>query len=253
MISTLDFTVQTAMRRRIFMKKTTLVLICILFFLTILYPAGVLIASLAGYSFKLASVSGMAIALTVLSLGLYTLGINFEDAFACGATKVLAALITPFSLINTVFFIAAGAQKWVVALMFVCAGCSCYFGVKYAKPAAAKLTALILAGVIAVPVVVLGLVAFTTGGFNVNAVVQSVDSPNGKYYAEVVNNDVGTFGGNTFVDIYEKGVQIPFLFKAEKKVRRAYSGPWGEFNDMQIYWKNDRCLVINSIEYEIEG
>ena len=31
-----------------------------------------------------------------------------------------------------------------------------------------------------------------------------------------------------------------------------YFGEWGEFENMQNYWKDDNCLVINSVEYRIE-
>ena len=36
------------------------------------------------------------------------------------------------------------------------------------------------------------------------------------------------------------------------KPQTVYIGEWGEFKNMRIYWKNDECLVINSMEYEID-
>lgn len=52
-------------------------------------------------------------------------------------------------------------------------------------------------------------------------------------------------------DSQEGGINA-IIFKIEKKPQRVYFGDWGEFVNMQIYWKDDGCLVINSVEYEIE-
>ena len=52
--------------------------------------------------------------------------------------------------------------------------------------------------------------------------------------------------------IVESGDGNLILFKIKKKPQRVYFGDWGDFKNMQIYWKDDECLVINSVEYGIE-
>ena len=89
------------------------------------------------------------------------------------------------------------------------------------------------------------------GNIGENTVVQTVTSPSGKYYAQLTDNDQGALGGATIVKVHEVSGIDTFLFKAEKKPREVYHGHWGEFMDMQIYWKDDECLVINSVEYTL--
>ena len=90
------------------------------------------------------------------------------------------------------------------------------------------------------------------GSFGENTVVKTVESPNKEYYAEVIDSDQGALGGNTFVDVYEKSIIETSVLTVCKKPKRIYSGKWGEYKKMQIYWENDTCIVINSVEYEIE-
>lgn len=102
------------------------------------------------------------------------------------------------------------------------------------------------------PIGFFGFIALIFGNFGQNTVVQSVESPNGIYYAEVIDSDQGALGGDTLVDVYEnKGIDI-LIFKISKEPQRIYHGDWGEFNDMELYWKYDYCLVINSVEYTIK-
>ena len=89
------------------------------------------------------------------------------------------------------------------------------------------------------------------GNFGENTVVKTVESPNKEYYAEVIDSDQGALGGNTFVDVYEKSIIKTPILTVCKKPKRIYSGKWGEYKKMQIYWKDDTCLVINSVEYKL--
>lgn len=77
-----------------------------------------------------------------------------------------------------------------------------------------------------------------------NTVVDTVHSPENTYYAEVIDSSQGAMGGNTFVDVHKT--------EGKGSPQRVYSGDWGEYEDMEIYWKDDTCLVINGVEYEIE-
>ena len=90
------------------------------------------------------------------------------------------------------------------------------------------------------------------GSFGENTVVMTVESPSKEYYAEVIDSDQGALGGNTFVDVYEKSIIETSVLTVCKKPKRIYSGKWGEYKKMQIYWENDTCIVINSVKYEIE-
>ena len=89
--------------------------------------------------------------------------------------------------------------------------------------------------------------------FGSNTVVKTVDSPDGSQYAEIISVDQGALGGSTVVNVnkYNKNLSL-LLFNISKKPNRVYIGEWGEFEDMDIYFKNEECLVIDGTEYEIK-
>ena len=132
------------------------------------------------------------------------------------------------------------------------AGCCCYLTVKYGKPLALKVVALVLSALMILPICFFSFIALIFGNIGQNTVVQTVESPSGKYYAQVIDSDQGALGGDTLVYVYQDCGINALVFKIEKKPQRVYFGEWGEFNNMQIHWKDDNCLVINSVEYEIK-
>lgn len=95
--------------------------------------------------------------------------------------------------------------------------------------------------VLAMPVI---LLSCSLGDLAENTVVQTLQSPDGTYIAQVISSDQGAMGGSTLVEVYPEG-------KPRQK-QRVYMGQWGEHTTMEIYWKADTCLVINGVEYPIE-
>lgn len=86
------------------------------------------------------------------------------------------------------------------------------------------------------------------GSIGENTVVKTVESPDGTYFAQVIDSDQGALGGATMVEVYENRK----IFGRYKKVDCVYMGEWGEWQTMEIYWKDEHCLVINSVEYPID-
>ena len=234
------------------MKKAISILICLLFVLTILYPAGVIITARLGYSFELISVSAFAIAIAVLSVCIVVLDIVFKNQLESKTVQILLAIITPLSLINAVSYIFECPQIWVIASVLASVGCCCFLVVKHGKPLALKIVALVLSALMVLPIGFVSFIALIFGNIGQNTVVQTVESPSGKYYAQVIDSDQGALGGDTLVDVYQDWGINALVFKIEKKPQRVYSGDWGEFENMRIYWKDENCLVINSVKYEIE-
>lgn len=234
------------------MKKAISNLMCLLFSLTILYPAGVIISACLGYSFELISVSAFAIAIAALSVWVVVLDLNCRNTLENDTIRILLAIITPLSLINAVFYIFKCPQIWVIVSVLLSAGCCCYLTVKCGKPLALKVVALVLSALMILPIGFFSLITLIFGNIGQNTVVQTVESPSGKYYAQVIDSDQGALGGDALVDVYKKSGINLILFKIEKKPQRVYFGEWGEYKNMQIHWKDDNCLVINSVEYKIE-
>jgi hypothetical protein len=79
----------------------------------------------------------------------------------------------------------------------------------------------------------------------VKTVMQTLPSPGGTHEARVIDVDEGALGGSTIVEVERNG------WRARPK--RVYVGEWGEYETMEIYWKNDDCLVINGKEYSVYG
>ena len=225
---------------------------CVLLSLTILYPAGVIITACFGYSFELISVSAFALAIAILSVCIVVLDLVCKSSLENKTIQILLALITPLSLINAVFYIFECPQIWVIASVLLSAGCCCYLTVKYGKPLALKVVALVLSVLMILPICFFSFIALIFGNIAQNTVVQTVASPNGKYYAQVIDNNQGALGGDTLVVVNQSCRINLILFKVEKKPQRVYLGDWGEFKNMQINWKDNNCLVINSVEYEIK-
>lgn len=234
------------------MKKTISILICLLFALTILYPAGVIMTACFGYTFKLLSILAFAIVIAILSVCIVVLDQLCKTPLENDTIRFLLAIIPPLSLINTAFYIINTPQIWVIASTLIAFGCCCYLSDRYGKPWSLKIISFVLSALMILPIGFFGFIALIFGDFGQNTVVRTVESPSGKYYAQVIDSDQGALGGDTFVDVYEKSKIDAILFKIEKKPQRVYFGEWGEHKNMQIYWKDDDRLVINSVEYIIE-
>lgn len=234
------------------MKKAVSILMCTLFGLTILYPAGVIATACIGYNFELISISAFAIALAALSACVIILDHICKNALENKVMRILSAIITPLSLINAAFYIFECPRIWVIASVFVSIGCCCSLTVKYGKPLSLKIIAFVLSALMALPIGFFSFISLFFGNIGQNTVVKTIESPSGECYAQVVDSDQGALGGDTLVDVYEKSGFNLILFKIEKKPQRVYFGDWGEFENMQIHWKDDNCLVINSVEYEIK-
>ena len=234
------------------MKKAIPVLGCVLFSFVVLLPFGVILFDCFGYTFRLASYFAFGIVTALLAVGTMILCTVMKKPIENKAVEVLFALITPFSLINTVFYLFECSTASTAVSMFVCVCCCIYLAIRYGKPLALKITALVLSALMILPIGFFGFIALIFGDLGQITVVQSVESPTGAYYAEVVDSDQGALGGDTYVTVYENKSIDTLLFKISKEPQGVYHGDWGEFMNMEIYWKDDHCLVINSVEYTIK-
>ncbi len=237
------------------MKSSRTILICILFICLLLLPAATIIFACLGYMFKLTNIPTFVGFQTGLSLALLVLDIVSKDFIQNKKLLILLSIMTPLSLINAAFCIVARNHFVVLFGVWIVAGCCFYLTVRHAKPVSLKLTTIIISGIITMPILLFSCFSFLAciaGDFVKNTVVQTLDSPTGKYYAQVIDSDQGALGGDTIVYVYETKGLTTLLFTIQKKPQQVYFGDWGEYKNMQIHWKDDNCLVINSVEYEID-
>lgn len=225
--------------------------ILLLFCLVILLPAGVTLSSIFSYKFELVNNTLFAAVTALVAIGAMVLFEIVDEPRVDSLTGVFLALLSPFSLINTVFFLLKTPSGWVVISMFICIVCCFWLSWNYGKPKLMKHISLVLSMLMVLPVGFLGFIALIFGNIGQNTVVQSVESPNGTYYADLIDSDQGALGGDTIVEVHENSSIRNFLFVIEKEPQLVYLGEWGEFTDMELYWKNENCLVINDVEYVI--
>ena len=231
------------------MRKAATILIYSLFGLTVFCPSGKLLTTCFGYTFRLAYVPAFACALAVLSLLTILLDMDEKEPMESNVLRTMLTVITPLSLFNAGCYILACPNYLVSACAVVSTGCCCFLTVKYGMP-----SKIVTLGISVLMVLPIGFMVLFGPLFDIgkDTVVQSVESPSGKYCAQVIDSDQGALGGDTFVDVHETGGLDAIIFKIDRKPQRVYSGPWGAFEGMQIYWKNDGCLIINSTEYQID-
>lgn len=233
------------------MKKANLVLLCLLFGFTILLPLGTLMTVWFGYKLEFVSVTGVAFFLAVLSASVVFLSRIYGIEVNKKAIHIILIAIAPLSLLNAAFFMFESHRIPVVVSVLISAVCCCSLTVNHGKSNILRTVTLSLSVLMALPIGFFSLSLLVFGNFVRTTVVKTVVSPNEKYYAQVINSDQGGLGGDTIVDVRNNGFNA-IIFQINKKPQRVYQGEWGEFEDMQIYWKDNSCLVINSVEYNIE-
>ena len=232
------------------MKKAITILVYILFALIVFHPLVTILLSLFGYTFELTSYSLFSVITALLAVSTVVLSVETIYSIENKTVTVLLALATPLSLINAflymVFCDSSLIESTLVATsMCICCCCCCYLTIKRGKPLALKIICLVLSALMALPVGFFGLIAIVFADFGRETVVQSVESPDGKYYLEVIYADEGALGSSTIVNVYKSKSIFGLFFKTYKEVY------FGDCDDLSIYWKDNHHIVVNSREYSI--
>ena len=233
------------------MKKVVSILRWAMFIAVALYPLGRLVAFFLGYTFKLNYVSGCVIAISVLSLANVILEFVFKFEEGNEVIKVLLAILTPLSLISYFLMLGICPDGWNCLCLMVVPVCCCFLTVCQGKPFVLKSISLVLSAVMLIILIPSAFLGLLFGGLSSDEVIQTVESPSGAYYAEVVANNQGGLGGSTIVKVYKDTKLDFFLFEFEDKPQKVYVGNWGEFYGMDVYWNTDKIIVIDGREYKI--
>lgn len=166
-----------------------------------------------------------------------------------------SAVLLPVTLLNGLFFVF-GATWWI-SVIFVLVACVCAFVIflYYAAPRWLKIMSSVLS--VFVFLILLLTIAMSAlfhafGDFGSNTVVKALLSPDGAHVARVVDSDQGALGGETFVEVESTAGAVPVFLGEFKPVPvRIYTGDWGEYMDMEIFWKGNDAVIINGKEYRI--
>ncbi len=234
------------------MKKVIPILIYVLFGLTLLLPLGTVLSACFGYSFELCSAPVFAVIIAVVSAVIVVLDFIFKNKYTNQAVIIMAAIIMPFSLINAVFFVFVSKSVFVAICMTVSLACCVHITLEYGEDAILQMLSVVLAVLMLLPACLISFLVFVFGDFGVNTVVKTVESPNESYYAEVIYADQGALGGDFFIQVCEDKGFNALIFKLKKAPVRINTGEILDVSKMDIYWKDDNCLVINSKKHKIE-
>ena len=233
------------------MKKAIPILTAAFPGLLLLLPAIKLVCGCFGYSFKLTWPALWTVGIAAAAVVLAVLSIKKKIPEESKWISVVLAFTAPLSLVASVFyFVECGV--WAVPGVVVWVACSIYLAARHGRPLAVKIVALVLALLLLRPVGLFGNIIVAFSGFGLNTVVRTEESPDGTRYAELIDSNQGALGGDTLVKVYRRGGIHLLLFSVTPKPQTVYAGPWGEFEYMELYWKNDTCLVINGKEYVVE-
>ena len=226
------------------MKKTVSFL-AILLFMIVGYPALVICGWVSGFSVTVRYPVVTFAGLTALFLTLSLLLLTNKEKTVNTVTAILSAIIVPISVVNLLvcvwenrsFTVLLMMLVWVIVsflLMYSCGKNGILTGV---------LTGFSVLLLIIVLFLMLILLFFTIGQ---NTVVQTLPSPNGTYYAEVIDSDQGALGGDTLVEVYDTRKQLDlFLITVQKNPQLVYFGDWGDFKTMTLQWESEQVLLIN--------
>ncbi|MBQ8359008.1 MAG: hypothetical protein IJX37_03700 [Oscillospiraceae bacterium] len=232
------------------MKKLLSVLVCLLLSMIVFLPLGVALSAIFGYQFTLGNAFVFLIITVVLAAVLVALSLINKEVVENKIVQIIFAVTTPCALISTVFYMTACGGKCLLPCLLLCAGC-CYLTIRQGQPQVIRVGALVLTASLLLPVGLFCAMMLAVNAAKVDTVVQTVASPNGTYYANVINSDQGEMGGNTFVKVYESRELDAVVFKISKKPQLVYTGEKGEFENMELAWNGEDSLLINSVEYKI--
>ena len=89
--------------------------------------------------------------------------------------------------------------------------------------------------------------------FGETTVVDTFESTDGTYYAELISDSEGALGGSTRVKVY-KNNDIDFLILEIRKPKKdIYVGNWGALSRVEMHWQTDDVLIINDVEYDMNA
>jgi len=243
------------------MKKIITILGYTLSALLTVLPVGTALTSCFNLVFELRSYCIFAIVTALLAIALTIISFIHKTPVGKKHLAVIFAASAPLSLVNAVFFIFKCGYRiddpllLVTAIsMLLCIISCCCLSSKHGKPIAFKITAMIISLLLLIPIIFLSFMFTLFDNISEDTVIKSVDSPSGKYCAQLIDNNQGALGGATLVKVYSNRRFEALTFTISKKPQTVHIGPWNEnIENIDIYWDNDEFLYVGSEVYDIEN
>lgn len=221
----------------------------ILLILYSILPALCLIGSALGYDFELYYDITFTFIQAVISIALLV-ALSMDKPDLNSANAMAALFLVPVAVINGILHIFSDAARHSLVMSLICVICASIILYRYASPRWARIASGVVSAIMTAVFIIATFVAFLFADFGVNTTVITLPSPDGAYTASVIDSDQGALGGDTLVDIRQNKKPVSLLIGEFKKAPvRVYTGEWGEYEDMQISWADERTLIIDDREY----
>lgn len=212
-------------------------------------PASKGIALIFGYEFILVHDNFVLAGITWILI--FMIALSKQKVVLDRANTIFATMLFPVSLLNALCFIVAA--NWVTAVLIVL---SCGFAVaicgRFGGTPILRIFSNVIASILLLLLIFMALLYGTFGRISVYEVVKTVPSPNHSYEARLINNDQGACGGATIVQVKKHKGSIHILIgEFSKAPTLVYKGGWGEFETMELTWRDEHTLLINGTAYSM--
>ena len=215
-------------------------------------PFCILFAFLFGYEFSLFNYTFFTVVSLLVSVISVAAVFFKKERFGGKEFFCLFGLSIPICFVDWLCFLVKSDSLVAVACTLISFACAVVVNIKISRFKVSKIILSVLTPLVISALVFVSFIHMLLDNFGVSTVVKDIPSPNSRYYAQVVDVDQGALGGNTAVDVFKnRGIDL-CVCKFSDIPERVYIGEWGEYNDMDIYWENEGCLIINSNEYIVD-
>lgn len=96
-----------------------------------------------------------------------------------------------------------------------------------------------------------GCIKLWVGGLSGETVVYELESPSGERIVRVISSNQGAMGGSTVVEVQRQFRQEVLIGAFIYSPQQVYVGDWGEFEQMNIQWRDEHTLNINGKYYAV--
>ena len=167
--------------------------------------------------------------------------------------RVLLILTVPVSIVSTFPLIS---QRGNIAATFCAVAtviCCLIAAIRTGLPPKFGVPASLISLLIVVPLCIGAFFTVMLENFGETTVVDTFESTDGTYYAELISDSEGALGGSTRVKVY-KNNDIDFLILEIRNPKKdIYVGNWSALPSVEMHWRTDDVLVINNVEYDMKA
>lgn len=229
---------------------------CVLLAYLALLPVGTILTACFGYEFELTNVVAFSGAAALLASAVVAVSFLSKETVDNRCISFLIALLAPISLVNAVFSLLAAARSgttivWVLLFSLISCGCSLLLTVRHGMPNKLRAISVVLTAAMFLPFAFFAFMMATFGNIGQSTVIKTVPSPDGSYYARVIDDDQGALGGSTIVDVCENKAFNAGIFTIRREPQMVYYGDWGYFDQIKVHWKDSATLIVDGKEHSI--